>query len=146
MKANRQRQRTPKPETLSFDWFTNLPVFHDLDNPLNNPRSSSGSTVMDLYRDILLLLPVENFVENFLLDDPRGCHSNLEEHQKSVENCAQAMKICGISHPQEFLELWTTSQILTGLDIMTCREQEGVSIANPGGWLWTYLRNLKGGR
>lgn len=138
---SRRRRRAPKSQTLSMDWF--IPASHIVHSPLNNPPIEEG-----LLRDRsplpspLLLLLESNSVEsvdNSLEDDPRGCHSNLAEHLEGVNQCRETLRGFGIHGTYQFLELWTTDEILTALDTMAGLEMDGCSIKSPRAWLWNHL-------
>jgi len=82
---------------------------------------------------------VDNFVDNFSMEDPAGCHANLQEHIDGVKMCAETLRHFGISNPYQFLRSWSTNEILAALDDMIGQELEGYVIRKPAGWLWNHL-------
>lgn len=87
----------------------------------------------------------KDFVDKSLQEDPQGCHSNLQEHEEAVKTCAETLRKFGISNPLRFLQRWTTSEILTGLDTIIGLESEDYKIYSLGAWLWSHLARGEGG-
>ena len=81
----------------------------------------------------------KDFMDKSLQEDPLGCHSNLQEHQAAVENCVENLRLSHITNPYQFLNRWSTSEILSGLDAMLGQELQGNVIDRPAGWLWKHL-------
>jgi hypothetical protein len=130
-----RRPRSPEgpgPQTLSLDWFTDIHDIHTVDSPLNNPPIEEDVYMsIPLYLLLLLQQAVES-VDKSLRPDPWRCHSNLEEHEEGVDNCARTLR-------------WPTDEILTGLDLIIGLEKNGKVIEGYGGYLWTILKRGRGG-
>lgn len=105
------------------------------------PRAPKQETLsMDWFTETL-----EDLLDKSLQEDPRGCHSNVQEHQEAAENCVENLRLFHITNPYQFLNRWSTSEILGGLDAMVGQELQGNAILRPAGWLWSCLGDEAGG-